>query len=445
VWSLLRHPRSSRERVLAFRDRCLRRLVRHAYARVPYWRDLFDRSAVHPQEIRTAADLARLPVTTKHDLQARPLDQLLACGTSPGDLVSRATSGSSGLPFTVRRSRREEDLLRVVVHRIAHEHGLRSTHKHAKVIYPRDEGSPGLLGPALRSLGLFRRQTFDCRLPPEEVLEQLVAFAPDFVSGYSGTLARVARLIDPARRPFQPQAVVTGSEVLTPGMRQDIARGFGAPVFDTYGSHEFTRVAYQCRTTGQMHVSDDTVIVEVLRDGRPVRLGERGEIVVTGLHSLTMPFIRYSLRDLVVRGDDRCACGQPYSTIRDLQGRKVDMFVRTDGRFLHPYELMAAIRDSIENWWITEYQLVQETRNLVVLRAVPRRRPAPDEVARIEAAAAAVLGPAVSFRCDVVGTIPPSQGGKFRTYRSLLRVAGGDEPHPIPDLTRTRERTGVAT
>jgi phenylacetate-CoA ligase len=137
-----------------------------------------------------------------------------------------------------------------------------------------------------------------------------------------------------------------------------------------------------------------------------------------------MPFIRYSLGDLVVRGEELCRCGEPFSTIRDVQGRVVDLFTRGDGRLLHPYELMAAIRDVIEDWWIVEYQLVQQTPESVVLKAVPRRSPSEKELDRIAAAAMRVLGPGMTFRTEIVPMIPLTAGGKFRTYLSLVDASG---------------------
>jgi phenylacetate-CoA ligase len=401
---------------------------------VPFYRELFDRSGVRPDEIRTAADLARLPVVSKRDFLTRPIEELIAQGSDPTSFVLRATSGSSGLPFTIRRSAHEEDLLRVVLTRIGYYHGFRPTLKHAKVVYPREGKSSedairAVARGTLERMKLLRLRPIDCRLPPEEIHAQLADYQPDFVSGYSGTLARVARLNDPRKRAFRPRVVVTGSEVLTPSMRRDIEEGFGARVFDTYGSHEFTRIAYECRLGGDLHVCDDTVVLEVLAEGRPVAPGERGEVVVTGLHSLTMPFIRYSLGDLVVRGEELCGCGQPFSTIRDVQGRVVDLFTRGDGRALHPYELMAAIRDAIEDWWIVEYQLVQQTPQSVVLKAVPRRSPREEELVRIGAAAMRVLGPGMTFRCEIVPSIPLTAGGKFRTYLSLVDASrnGGQD------------------
>ena len=76
--------------------------------------------------------------------------------------------------------------------------------------------------------------------------------------------------------------------------------------------------------TGEMHLCDDNVIVEVLRDGRRAAVGEAGEVVVTGLHGHAVPYIRYNLGDTADPGDEQCRCGAPFSTLRDLRGRTMD-------------------------------------------------------------------------------------------------------------------------
>jgi hypothetical protein len=90
---------------------------------------------------------------------------------------------------------------------------------------------------------------------------------------------------------------------------------------------------------------------------------------------------------------------------------------------------MAAIRDAIEDWWINEYQLVQQTPKSVVLKAVARRTPSKEELVRIEAAAMRVLGPGMTFLCEIVPVIPLTAGGKFRTYLSLVDASrnGGQD------------------
>lgn len=205
-------------------------------------------------------------------------------------------------------------------------------------------------------------------------------------------------------------------------MRREITEAFGAPVVEHYGTHELGTVAWQCTKRGGLHVSDDSVIVEVLKDGRPARPGEVGEVVATRLHALAMPFIRYRLGDLVTQGETACPCGAPFSTICTVQGRMLDYFPLANGRLFHPYELVMIILDHGTRW-IGQYQLTQERRDRVVLQVVPRLTPSPEDIAGLERAACETLGPGVEFQVVLVPEIPLEVTGKFRVSRSLVESA----------------------
>jgi len=77
---LWRHPGESRERIEGFQSRKLRFLVEHAHSSVAYYRQLFEKAGVRPADIRCAADLAQLPVSSRADLRERPLRDLVARG-----------------------------------------------------------------------------------------------------------------------------------------------------------------------------------------------------------------------------------------------------------------------------------------------------------------------------------------------------------------------------
>src|SRR5262249_37347913 len=89
-------PLGRRDEVVALRDARLRRLVAHAYENVPYYRDLFERHGVEPGHIRTVADLDRIPVTSRRDVQTLPLSTRLARGVDASRLIAHHTSGSTG-------------------------------------------------------------------------------------------------------------------------------------------------------------------------------------------------------------------------------------------------------------------------------------------------------------------------------------------------------------
>ena len=88
------HPGASREEILAFQRRKLRYVIDNAYESVPYYRRLFDRAGVKPEDIRTADDLAALPITTKQDLRDAPDEDVIARWANPKRMHVRTTSGS---------------------------------------------------------------------------------------------------------------------------------------------------------------------------------------------------------------------------------------------------------------------------------------------------------------------------------------------------------------
>jgi len=274
----------------------------------------------------------------------------------------------------------------------------------------------------LKALDPRRRAHIGCRLPLERIVREMEAFRPNVIIGYSGVLARLAcELLQRGGRRIRPRFLQADSEVLTSTMRIQIREGFGAPVFEMYDSYEFNMLAWECGSTGELHVCEDGVVLEVLKDGRPCPEGERGEVVATGLHSYAMPFIRYRLGDVVTQGTESCGCGLPFSTIRSVQGRMIDHFPLPDGRLLHPYDIVNMLYDAAG--WLGQYQLMQERTDRIVLRIVPIADPPPDGVACIEARVKSLLGPLVEFAAVLVAGIEIETSGKGRVSRSLVNSA----------------------
>lgn len=418
---LLRGPAWSPERVAAFQSRRLRALVRHAYLKVPYYRRLYDQAGLQPDDIRGLADLDRIPLASRADLQALPAHQVLARGVDPGRLVLHRTSGSSGAPLSVWRTRFEERLLQAYRLRMAFGLGLRLTDRRASVSwYP--PGSPPDRH-FLMNLGLFRREEIHSVLPAEEILSQLRRIQPGFLAGYPGTLSWLAgSLTDLDRARICPRLIAVGAETLTHEMRRQISQGFRALVFDFYGSHEFNLIASECPRTGQLHIAEPMLIAEVLGDGRPVKPGEEGELVGTALHSYAMPFVRYRLGDLVTRGEPRCPCGAPFATILRIEGRVMERFRLPDGSSVHPY--VAVDRLMRTPPWLRRYQIVQDRADHLTVKLAPMTEPPPGEVATLERLITAAFGGQVRVAIRLVNEIPPEPNGKFRPYYSLVGQDG---------------------
>jgi len=413
----------SREKSDAFRARRLRRMVRHAFDNVPHYRRHFDRQGLRPDEVCSLADLGRIPLTSKYDLQAQPVNDTLAAGRKPEGLIARWTEGSTGAPFTTRRTLFEELLLNAFRLRAFGWGGMRLRDRRLFVTdsldspTSTDQTRSWLLG-LLNRGGLLTHRVVNTGTPPAQLAEVLGRYEPDIVGGYPSALAKLAEYLSQHDAELKPPRYVgSGGETLTPDLRQQIEEGLRARVYDSYGANEINLIAYECPQTGEMHVMDDTVIVEVLNDGRPAAEGERGEVVVTALHSFAMPFIRYRLEDSVIKGKDVCGCGKPFSTIRSILGRTSEYFPLPGGREIHAYDLMNEV------WaesWVRRVQIIQERRDRVVVRLVPADELAETRLPALKEKLQGVTGSDVEVVIVLESEIPSAPAGKSRTYISLV-------------------------
>lgn len=414
----------SREAIVDYQNRQLRRLIRHAYETVPYYRELFDRHGLKPQNIRSVSDLSMIPISDKEDLRARPKQEALSCGINLQKVISSYTSGSSGKPFTIYSTWFEQQILRAFRMHAMKEFGLRWTDSIVKIgLHPQQEAANSpFIHRLAQNLSPRRWMQLDCRDTLTDIMRNLRLFHPDIITGYAGVISRISQLMnDTDHQQISPRYIQVDSEVLTPLMRQQITQGFRAPVFEMYDSHEFNLLAWECPATGEMHINDYSMVLEVLHDGRSVSEGERGEVVGTNLYAYTMPFIRYRLGDIVTKGSEVCRCGKPFSTIHAIQGRMIDFFTLANGRMIHHYSLLTGPIQAAA--WIREYRLLQEQKDRILLHVVAASTPSKTDLTRLQEAVTRQLGPEVEFEVVLVPDIPLELSGKFRIARSLVQSA----------------------
>jgi len=412
-----------REAVRALQSRRLQRLVWHAYRAVSFYRERLAHHGVHPRDIRGLDDLGALPIIDKAELRAAPLQATLARGIQPDALLTRRTSGSSGQPFAVRRTWTEERLLQMLRIRARLQIGLRPSDRRVVVKEPPLDGKGRThLGQLLQGVGLFHREVVSCLLPVEEMARLVAHHRPDVVSGYPSALQQIAsHLLDEGRVVVRPRLVSTGGEPLSAAARSTIEAAFAAPVYDFYANQELNLLASGCPRGGALHVCEQGVILEVVRDGRAVAEGESGEVIATGLRSFAMPFIRYRVGDLATRGAASCSCGQPCSTLSGIQGRS-PQYLELPDRRVHPFAITGPLLTD-HSAWIDQHQLIQESASLVRLRVRPARAPGAEALRQLARLGQEAVGPQARFEIELVDRFRPGPGGKFQPYLSLNTTA----------------------
>jgi phenylacetate-CoA ligase len=416
-----RHADADPETLRQFQLRKLRVLLAHCRTHVAAYREHWRSSKLEPADVATTRHIEALPTISKNDLRVRPVAETLVDGADVRRLVRHTTSGSSGKPFNIYRAPREEHLLNLFRLRAYAEAGLRTFDRIARFSQlPLDHAPRPWSGRIRQAIGIHREQRFDGLAPAQELVENLIRHRPDVIGGYPSTLRHVAARMQEERCRVRPRLIFCGGEVLDAAARCTIEGAFSAPLVDFYGAHEFNLLAWQCPNGNAYHVCDDNVLVEIVgEDGRAVKPGEIGEVVATALHSYTMPFVRYRTGDLAIRGADSCGCGQPFSALREIQGRGVDYLRLPKGRRVHPYAITVHLAER-EAAWVEQHQIVQTADGRIQLNIQPGGLPRSEDLERVRGMAHRILGSDVQFELRLVDHFPPHPSGKFQPYVSLI-------------------------
>ena len=278
---------------------------------------------------------------------------------------------------------------------------------------------------ALDRLGK-RERYVDCTIRGERELAAaaaaLAAHKPEILICYTQAGVDLARyVLDRGLRKWADLPVLCCAERLDPLDRPVLEQAFG-PVFETYGCREVMLIATECPQHDGLHVSMENLIVElVVRQGpddpgRPAQPGEVGEVVVTDLHNLGMPFIRYALGDLAVAGDDTpCACGRGLARIRGVEGRIAETFRDAHGApvcgilFSRIFSWSAELATQVRHWQAVQH--VDGRLTLKVQSDAPLSAAAHADLQRSFAQYLAGL----PITVEQVADIPPGANGKRRT------------------------------
>jgi phenylacetate-CoA ligase len=400
--------------LVARQARKLRALVRDAAAQVPFYRDLYAAHGIRAASFETLNDLQSLPVVDKHLLRAA--GAAARSMEAPATGVTISTSGSTAEPFVFQIDRRYDQWRKAQYLRPYLSNGQRLRDKVFRLT-----AHPTRRMPWYSRLGLLREWGFDCAGDPASIAAAWRQLAPDVLQGYPSSLRLLAHHCLERGEPLQPapRLVFTDSELLLPDTRDLIQRAFGTSPIDIFGTFETDNIAYQCAARDGYHVATDCVVLEILRDGMPVPIGEEGEIVVTVLANRTLPFIRYNLRDIGRLSTQRCSCGLPFPLLAMIQGRANDLIVLADGRRCSPLGILARIKRFADA--IQQYQLRQLDIGCFELLVVPARQfPNATSNGILQAIGPELEDAKIELR--LVATIPPDRSGKRRAFISQLSV-----------------------
>ncbi|MED9996697.1 MAG: phenylacetate--CoA ligase [Paludibacteraceae bacterium] len=321
----------SRQDIEALQLTRLQETVKRA-ANAPYYKKKFEEMGISPKDIKSLADLSKLPFTTKQDMRDNYPFGFLACDKK--ELVRlHSSSGTTGNPTVICHTKNDIATWANRVARCFYMVGLRDT----DVIqnssgYGMFTGGLGIQA-GIEALGAMSipaaagnsRRQIKC-------ITDFGTTAIHAIPSYALRLADVFDElgIDPAKD-TKLTTFLIGAEPHTEETRRKIEQRFGVKAYNCFGMTEMSGpgVAFECTEQNGMHLWEDSYIIEIVdpQTLEPVAEGEIGEMVLTTLDREGMPLLRYRTRDLTRIIPEACPCGRTHRRIDRIKGRSDDMFI----------------------------------------------------------------------------------------------------------------------
>jgi phenylacetate-CoA ligase len=309
----------------------LRKKVREVYERVPFYTRKWREKGITPDDLRSLADLARFPFTSKLDFRDNYPYGLLAI---PLEKVVRlhASSGTTGKPIIAPYSKADVEMWAEVIARSLVMAGV-TPHDILQCDYGYGLFTGGLgvhygaerLGTTVvpAGTGNTKRQIL--------LIQDLGTTVITCTPTYALILYEAAKEMGIDLRETKLKLGILGAEPWSEQMRQEIETRTGITALNIYGLTEIIGpgVAMECPYKDGMHIAEDHFLPEIINPetGEVLPWGSTGELVFTTLTKEAQPVIRFRTRDIASLNPETCKCGRTHVRLSRISGRSDDMLV----------------------------------------------------------------------------------------------------------------------
>lgn len=353
---------ASRETIGQWQNDGLLDVVKRVYENVPFYRKKMEEAGVTPDDIKSTADLPKLPFLTKDDLRDAYPYGLLAIPLK--DCVRiQSTSGTTGKRVVDFYTQADIDKWgNGCARAIVAAGGTDEDVCHVSYGYGLFTGGPGLndgshkvgcLTLPMSSGNTDRQLQF-----MTDMGSTILCCTPSYAS-YLAESIHERGLQDQIKL----KAGIFGAEAWSEEMRHDIQDKLGIKAYDIYGLTEIEGpgVAFECQEQEGMHICEDYFIPEIVDPDtlEPLPDGEIGELVFTSFAKEAFPLIRYRTKDITYITREKCKCGRTHARIHRLMGRSDDMLI-IKGVNVYPSQIEEVL---IKQGMPANYQLIVDRVN----------------------------------------------------------------------------------
>ncbi len=351
-----------------------KRIFRWTFERSRFHRRLYDRAGIRPEDIRSLADIRRVPKVDKsmmRDIQRKPPFPYGDALCVPLEEVTafRQTSGTTGQPVYQPDTWTDWEWWSECWCFILWAQGYRPADR---VFIPF-----GYNVFVAFWAGHYAAEKIGCEVVPGGVLDtqarilkiqELQATALMGTPTYILAMAEAARVklgIDPRRLSVRKITCAGEPGASIPSTKKRLENAWNARVYDHAGATEIGAWSFECHSQpGGMHVNEALFLVEIedLETGEPIEEpGRRGKMIITALDRHAQPCIRFDSKDIIEWGPQACACGRTFRLIKGGVLGRTDDITKVKGVLLAPSAIEDVVR-SIPGLG-DEYEVVVDREN----------------------------------------------------------------------------------
>ena len=364
---------ASKAEIKAFQEEKLSALLTYLNTYSKYYKKVFQRHNIDIGTIKTIEDLAKIPVTTKDELQKYNDDFLCVSKDQIIDYVT--TSGTLGDPVTFALT--DNDLERLAYNEaISFACAGVQRQDVVQLMTTIDRrfmaGLAYFLGVRKLGAGIIRVGAGI----PELQWDSILKFKPSYLIAVPSFLLKLIEYANAHNIDINSAGVkgvicigepLRNQDFSLNSLSQKIKAAWDIKLYSTYASTEMNTAFTECEYEQGGHHHPELIIVEILDDNdQPITEGV-GELTITTLGVEGMPLLRFKTGDMVAAHHDPCPCGRNTMRLGPVVGRKKQM-IKYKGTTLYPPAMDNILNDfeAIETYIIEIYHNTIGTDEILI-------------------------------------------------------------------------------
>lgn len=273
-------------------------------------------------------DYQKIPILTK-EIVKKNQEKFISSKYKKSELIIEQTSGSTGIPLRIYRSRGDEIRTGKSLWKFRKKFAnISPSDKYVNFFIRRYKNNGEINDDKI----IYNKNILELSLVDLSIeminkyIEAIIDFKPTWIFGPPSAIYYIAKEINKNKENFDfnfLQLIELSGEYCSDYQREYIQNAFSTKTLVMYGAMEMLCIAYMC-DCGNYHINEDNVYLET---------NDKNEIIVTCYNSLAMPLLKYKIGDFGKVYKKKCKYLKEEMCLQILGGREGQYVEFKDKRY----------------------------------------------------------------------------------------------------------------